>query len=53
MLEKNCSKLKFIYSEKAIKCCKIFTLLLTDTTKNKSKVKNFSKYCGLLRIYEL
>ena len=31
--------LKFIYSEKATKFCKIFTLLLTDCTAVKSKVK--------------
>ena len=43
---------KFIYSEKATKFCKIFTLLLTGTTYDKSKVK-ISKFCDLLRIYEL
>ena len=32
-------QLKFIYSEKATKFCEIFTLLLTDTTYDKSKVK--------------
>jgi hypothetical protein len=31
--------LKFIYSEKATKFCEIFTLLLTGTTWDKSKVK--------------
>ena len=31
--------LKFIYSEKATKFCEIFTLLLTGTTQDKSKVK--------------
>ena len=31
--------LKFIYSEKATKLCEIFTLLLTGTTLDKSKVK--------------
>ena len=31
--------LKFIYSEKAAKLCKISTLLLTGTTEDKSKVK--------------
>ena len=30
--------LKFIYSEKATKFCKISTLLLTGTTEDKSKV---------------
>ena len=30
---------KFIYSEKATKFCEIFTLLLTGTTYDKSKVK--------------
>ena len=29
---KSCRQLKFIYSEKAIKFCEIFTLLLTGTT---------------------
>ena len=33
---------KFIYSERATKFCEIFTLLLTGTTKDKSKV-NISK----------
>ena len=33
------SSIKFIYSEKATKFCKIFTLLLIGTTYNKSKVK--------------
>ena len=32
-------EVKFIYSEKATKSCKIFTLLLTGTTQDKSKVK--------------
>ena len=31
--------IKFIYSEKATKCCEIFTLLLTGTAWDKSKVK--------------
>ena len=47
--------LKFIYSEKAKKFCKIFSLLLTDhrmyCTQN-LKV-HFVKFCGLLKIYEL
>ena len=30
---------KIIYSEKATKICEIFTLLLTGTTQDKSKVK--------------
>ena len=33
------SVLKFIYSEKATKFCEFFTLLLTGTTWDKSKVK--------------
>ena len=33
------SRLKFIYSEKATKFYKIFTLLLTVTTQDKNKVK--------------
>ena len=46
--------IKFIYSEKAIQFCEIFTLLLTGTTYDKSKLKisknlvAFSEY-----IYEL
>ena len=36
--------LKFIYSEKATKFCEISTLLLTTV---------HTKFCGLLRIYEL
>ena len=31
--------LKFTYTEKTTKCCEIFTLLLTGTTQDKSKVK--------------
>ena len=46
---------KFIYSEKATKFCKIFTLLLTGTTYDKSKVKisqnfmAFSEYMNFKR----
>ena len=36
--------LKFIYSEKATKFCEIFTLLLTGTTYDKSKVKIFQNF---------
>ena len=32
-------KIKFVNSEKATKFCEIFTLLLTVTTQDKSKVK--------------
>ena len=35
----NEARIKFIYSEKAAKFCKIFILLLTCTTLDKSKVK--------------
>ena len=58
--------LKFIYSEKATKFCEIFTLLLTGTTEDKSKVKilqnfvAFSEYrtraiisCGLYFFYPI
>ena len=39
-LEKQAKKLNlFIYSEKATKLCKIFTLFLTGTTQDTSKVK--------------
>ena len=47
-------RLKFIYSEKATQFCEIFTLLLTGTTQDKSKVKisknfvAFSKYSRVL-----
>ena len=34
-----CKEVKFIYSEKNTKFCEIFTLLLTGTTQDKSKVK--------------
>ena len=37
--KKNVRQLKFIYSEKATIFCEIFTLLLTGTTKDKSRVK--------------
>ena len=42
---------KFVYSEKATKFCEIFTLLLS--TVHTDKKKDFAKFCGLLRIYEL
>ena len=41
---KNSAELKFIYYEKATKCCDIFTLLLIGTAQDKSKMeisKNF------------
>ena len=46
-------RLKFIYSEKATKFREIFALLLTVCTVVKSEVMISSKFCGLLRIYEL
>ena len=43
-----------VYSEKATKFCKIFTLLLTVCTYCSQKLgEYFAKFCGLLRIYEL
>ena len=36
--------LKFIYSEKATKFCEISTLLLTGTTKDKSKLEISKKF---------
>ena len=39
--------LKFIYCEKATNFCEIFPLLLTTV------YTDFTKFCGLLRIYEL
>ena len=42
LLQKYQKKIKFIYSEKVTKFCKISTLLWT-----------FTKFCDLLRIYEL
>ena len=38
------SDLKFIYSEKATKFYQVFTLLLTGTPYNKSKVKFLQKF---------
>ena len=45
--------LKFTYSEKATKFCEIFPLFLTVCTVVKSKGEDFTKFCGLLRKYEL
>ena len=48
------SQVKFIYSEKATKFCEIFTLLLTECTVVKSKVKisqnfvAFSEYVNFI-----
>ena len=47
--------LKFIYSEKATKLCEIFTLLLTGTTLDKSKVKisqNFVAFSEYMKFNE-
>ena len=50
--------LKFIYSEKATKLCEIYTLLLTGTTQDKSKVKlsqnfvAFSEYMNFNSVVE-
>ena len=50
---------KFIYSEKATKFCEIFTLLLTGTTQDQSKVKisqnfvAFSEYMNLNDLFFL
>ena len=43
---------KFVYSQKATKFCRILALLLSYVVPVKSKVK-ISQNCGLLRIYEL
>ena len=48
--------LKFIYSEKAKQFCEIFTLLLTGTTWDKSKVKispNFVAFSEYMNFIEL
>ena len=51
-------QLTFTYSEKATKFCKIFTLLLTGTTQDKSKVTSlqnfvaFSDYMNFNRRYQ-
>ena len=37
-------KLKFIFSEKAAKFCKISTLLLTGTTEDKKMVEIFQNF---------
>ena len=42
------SFLKFIYSEKASKCCGIFTLLLSVCTVDKSKVKISQNFVAFL-----
>ena len=48
---------KFIYSEKATKFCKMFTLLLSGTTQDKSKVKisqnvvAFSEYMNFTKAH--
>ena len=44
---------KFIYSEKTPKFCKISTLLLSICTVDKSKVDILQKIFDLLRLYEL
>ena len=36
--------IKFIYSEKATKFCKLFTLLLTGTTYDKGKVESLQNF---------
>ena len=36
--------IKFIYSEKATKFCKIFTLFLIGTTKDKSKLETLQNF---------
>ena len=47
-------ELKFIYSEKATKFCEISTVNLTVTTYiGQIYGGDFTKNCGLLRIYEL
>ena len=46
-------EVKFIYSEKATKFCKISTVDLTVTTLGQIYGGDFAKICGLFRIYEL
>ena len=41
-------KVKFIYSEKVIKFCEIFTLLLTGTTLEKSQLKILQNFVVFL-----
>jgi hypothetical protein len=49
-----CRAVKFIYSEKATKFCEISTADLFYIVPVKSTVDTyFTKFCGLLRIYEL
>ena len=46
--------LKFIYSEKATKFCEISTVDLTVTTYTEQIYgEDFTKFCGLLKIFEL
>ena len=49
----HCFGIKFIYSEKATKFCKISTVDLTVTTKDKSKVVISQNFCVLLTIPQL
>ena len=50
---RNCRFFKFIYSEKATKFCEISTVDLTGTTYiGQIYGGDFTKICGLLRIYE-
>ena len=50
----NRNDVKFKYSEKATKFCKIFSLHLTSTTKDKSKVEISQIFLAFLDfLYEL
>jgi hypothetical protein len=44
---------KFMFSKKATKFDKIFTVNLTLCSKCQIDGEDFTKFCGLLRIYEL
>ena len=45
--------IKFIYSEKAIKILQNLHLTFDYSTYSQKKGEDFTKFCGLLRIYEL
>ena len=53
-LNSNCSNiLKFIYSEKTTKILRNLPLTFDYSTYNQKLGEDFTKFCGLLRIYEL
>ena len=51
--EKKLEQVKFMFSKKATKIDKIFTVDLTLTTKSQIDGEDFVNFCGLLRKHEL